>query len=56
MGDITDMILDGILCEHCGCLLPDMEEGKNLGAPKEGVWSLDNLPGFPRSCPDCSEE
>lgn len=26
MGDVTEMILDGVLCEECGCYLEDNEE------------------------------
>ena len=48
MGEITDMILDGTLCQVCGTLVC-------CGDPN--VASRSELsPGFPRTCPDCIEE
>jgi hypothetical protein len=37
MGDIADMILDGILCETCGGLIGDVPEAV----------------GYPRQCDSC---
>lgn len=42
MGDIADMILDGILCENCGSYIDD--DISNDG------------PGFPRLCEYCQAE
>lgn len=39
MGEIAEMMLDGILCQGCGELL--LEEG-------------DDVPGYPRSCAACA--
>jgi DNA-directed RNA polymerase subunit RPC12/RpoP len=45
MGEIADMMLDGILCETCGVLMDDL-------IPETGN-TLRSAPGFPRQCPDC---
>lgn len=37
MGDIAEMILDGTLCEQCGCVVGDVPEAV----------------GHPRKCEDC---
>lgn len=37
MGDIAEMILDGTLCEQCGCVVGDVPEAV----------------GHPRKCKDC---
>lgn len=39
MGDIADMMIEGVLCESCGSYM-----GKETGYPDEE--------GFPRSCCD----
>lgn len=41
MGDIADMMIEGILCQRCGVLMDDMTE--------EGA----KAPGYPRDCADC---
>lgn len=48
MGEISDMMLDGTLCEGCGELMDDLvpDEGNELLEP----------PGHPRRCADCQEE
>lgn len=48
MGEIADMIMDGTLCEQCGCLMEDliMDNGEDLKDP----------PGYRRTCEDCLEE
>lgn len=48
MGEITEMMLDGTLCEVCGGLMEDL-------VPEEGSELLD-APGYPRRCPDCGGE
>jgi hypothetical protein len=45
MGEIADLILDGILCEQCGTII----ELDRLTKKVVGV-------GYPRKCEDCSEE
>lgn len=40
MGDVADMMLDGTLCEGCGCVLID--EGEEPS-------------GFPSYCMDCGD-
>lgn len=37
MGEIADMMLDGTMCQVCGCFLNDGEDGE----------------GFPMTCDDC---
>lgn len=37
MGQITELVLDGVLCQVCGVAMDE------------------EVPGFPRSCPDCVE-
>lgn len=47
MSETTEMIMDGILCDVCGCLMEDLIiEGKN---------ELKEPPGYPRTCEDCQE-
>lgn len=40
MGDIANMMLEGILCQDCGMYLDDNE----------------NRLGYPQSCEDCKED
>ena len=47
MGEITEMILDGTLCQICGCSV--CEEN-----PEE-VPEEDVSPGYPRSCDECED-
>lgn len=46
MGEIAEMILEGILCEQCGCVIEDL-------IPTVGEELLD-APGYPRNCEDCA--
>lgn len=41
MGEIADMMLEGLLCEGCGEAFDDVVDGADA-------------PGFPRRCPTCS--
>ena len=41
MGEIAQMMLEGVLCERCGVAL--LDEGEEV-------------PGFPCLCEDCKEE
>ncbi len=43
MGDVADMMIEGILCESCGVLMDDITEGSDA-------------PGYPRRCPSCRED
>ncbi|MEX5937153.1 hypothetical protein [Mammaliicoccus sciuri] len=47
MGEITEMIMDGTLCNVCGSLMEDLipEYGNELKQP----------PGYSRTCEDCQE-
>jgi len=48
MGEISNMVLDGTLCQECGMLV---FEGNPLKASNAEV-----SPGFPRSCQHCIAE
>lgn len=43
MGEISEAILDGLMCEVCGEVFEDALEG-------------DDPPGFPRRCPGCDKD
>jgi len=45
MGKISEMIIDGILCQKCGCLMEDLIV---LGSS-----TLKKAPGYPRTCSLC---
>ena len=47
MGEISEMVLDGTLCQICGGLMEDLK-------PDKGNELLDP-PGYPRACPACKE-
>lgn len=47
MGEITEMILDGILCEQCGCIIEDL-------IPTDDSEELFEGPGYPRKCKECN--
>lgn len=47
MGDVSDAILDGTMCQVCGGLMEDM-------IPKAGV--IQTAPGYPRTCDDCIDD
>lgn len=42
MGDMADMVLDGILCQECGELMIDPEK--------------EDPPGYPQTCGGCAGE
>lgn len=46
MGEITEMVLEGVLCEGCGSLMEDMIPRGNKKV---------EAPGYPRRCEDCTE-
>ena len=45
MGEIADLILDGILCEECGTIV-EMEKD---------TWKVVGV-GYPRKCDYCAKE
>ena len=45
MSEVTEMMLDGTLCEFCGGLMDDLIV--------EGSKELKEPPGYPRKCEDC---
>ena len=47
MGDISEMIMKGVLCERCGCLIEDLIQ--------KGTDKLLPGPGYPRLCDDCQK-
>lgn len=48
MGEISDLVLEGVLCECCGGLMEDL--------CVEGSEELLPGPGHPRLCPDCEND
>jgi hypothetical protein len=50
MGEIADDILNGFMCQLCGCWMPELEECKTQDEVDE--W-FNNPPGYPRTCVDC---
>lgn len=48
MGDISKLIMEGVICERCGCLIEDLIQ--------EGTDELLPGPGYPRLCDDCKGE
>lgn len=47
MGELSDMILDGTLCDSCGGVVYEGDPKK--ASPQE------LSPGHPRTCKDCEE-
>ena len=43
MGEISEMMQDGILCQICGVFMDDLQDG-------------DEAPGYPRTCEGCTED
>ena len=52
MGDISDLIMEGVLCEQCGCLFEDLIQHDECGK----ILETKPGPGHPRRCEDCREE
>ena len=50
MGEITDLVLDGLLCQVCGHAMPDLYSMR-----VQGSQDLDEskIPGYPRTCKAC---
>jgi hypothetical protein len=55
MGEITDLILEGVLCECCGGMVEDEIIEAAGGSVSEGGTSITG-PGFPLKCESCEEE
>ena len=54
MGEVTDDILNGLMCQECGIWMPEIFE---FGEDTEKLNEFfDNPPGYPRTCPDCEKE
>ena len=47
MGEVSEMILDGTLCQICGGVFADL-------IPDKGRTLLDS-PGHPRTCKSCEK-
>ena len=45
MGEIADLILEGVYCQCCGAVMDDL-------IVKDSKF-LKEAPGYPRSCSDC---
>lgn len=54
MGDVADMILEGVLCQVCGGLMDDFCLPDDWPADKEPTEQA--APGYPRTCNDCLKE
>jgi hypothetical protein len=48
MGEISDMMLEGLLCCECGAC-----RGPQPGTPEFETWQA---PGVPKRCRDCNSE
>ncbi len=46
MGEITDLMLEGVLCEECGAFIDDNPESEIVSEPV----------GYPRQCDYCKDE
>lgn len=45
LGEAVEMIMEGVLCQVCGCVMEDL-------IPETGEVLLE-APGYPRTCDDC---
>jgi hypothetical protein len=52
MGDVADMMLEGILCQQCGGLMDEFCLPDDADPDKEHVAEA---PGYPQTCADCKE-
>lgn len=43
LGEVAEMILEGVLCQYCGVVLDDIVAGEEAS-------------GYPRVCEDCEED
>lgn len=50
MGEIAEMMLDGTMCQDCGCFVDEPPDDV------EPDYVLPDGPGYPRSCRDCKRE
>ena len=53
MGEVTDLILDGLLCQVCGHAMHDLYSMRI-----QGSQDIDEskIPGYPRTCKLCKKE
>lgn len=51
MGDVADMMLEGVLCCECGVLI-EARRFRKAGGVLEGT-ALKKRPGYPVPCEDC---
>lgn len=49
MGEISKDIQEGVICQVCGCWMPDVLEDDSIDLAYEP-------PGHPRTCSDCIED
>lgn len=54
MGEIAEMMLEGVLCQYCGVLMDDYCLPDDHPEDKEPP--VIEAPGYPRTCADCAEE
>ena len=54
MGEIAEMMLEGVLCQYCGVLMEDYCLPDDYPEDKEPP--VIEAPGYPRTCADCAEE
>lgn len=54
MGQVSEDILKGIMCQICGVWMPEVDKAGT--DTKKLNDFFDNPPGYPRSCPDCQME
>ena len=55
MGEIAEMMINGIMCEQCGCWMPEAERCIESKGRVDGDI-FDDPPGYPRKCNDCARE
>jgi hypothetical protein len=50
MGETSELMLEGVLCQICGGYMDDLET-KMI----DGKEHIVEVPGFPRTCPSCKK-
>jgi hypothetical protein len=48
MGEIAEDMIDGTVCQTCGCFMQDVIDC----AEKGDIW---DAPGYPRTCEACKD-
>jgi hypothetical protein len=57
MGEIAEDTLNGLMCQACGCWMPEVVgwfERDDIKAPLDDPFV--NPPGYPRICEDCIKD